>query len=180
MDFLNKILSMLLKWVPRIILIQPDEAGVRVTLGTREKILPSGWYFRWPIIQEIFFATVTTQVVDLRPQSVFTKSDKNLTVSGIIKYKITDIRKAMLEVQDCDRSLQALSLGVLLHILSTTSDVEDLSPDEIGDRALKAIREEATGWGLKIQKVYVSDFGSVWNIRLLTDRPVNPLPPELG
>lgn len=180
MDFLNKILAMLLKWVPRIELIQPDEAGVRVTLGTIEKVLVPGWYFYWPLIQEICFSTVTTQVVDLRPQSVFTKSGKNLTVSGIIKYKITDIRKAMLDVQDCDRSLQALSLGVLLHILSTTIDVEDLPPDEIGDQVLKVIREEATGWGLKIQKVYISDFGSVRNIRLLVDRPVNPLLPEVG
>lgn len=170
MDFLNRIYETLRKFIPRIELIQPDEAGVRITLGTRIKVLPPGWYFLWPVIQEIFWATITTQVKDLRPQSVYTKSSQNLTVSGIIKYKVTDIQKAMLEVQDFDSSLQALSLGVLNTILSTTEDVEDLPPDEIADQVLQKIREEASGWGLKIQKVYISDFGQVRNIRLLTDR----------
>ena len=177
MKVLDQIFAAILKLVPRLILIQPDEAGIRVTLGTREKILASGWYFFWPLIQDVPFATVTTQVIDLRPQSVFTRSGRNLTISGIIKYKVTDIRKAMLDVQDYDRSLQALSLGVLLSILSTTLDVEDLSPNEIGERVLKGIREEAVGWGLKIQKVYISDFGPVRNIRLLTDRLPNSLGP---
>ncbi len=153
-----------------IFLMGPDEAGVRVTLGTRVKVLAPGFYFHWGIIQQILYTTVTTQVIDLRPQSVYTRGGRNLTVSGIIKYKVTDIRKAMLEVQDYDRSLQALSLGVLLTILSTTENVEDLPPDEIADQVLVKIREEASGWGLKIQKVYISDFGYVRNIRLLTDR----------
>ncbi len=175
MKVLDQIFAAVLKLVPRLILIQPDEAGIRVTLGTREKILPPGWYFFWPLIQDVPFATVTTQVIDLRPQSVFIKSGRNLTVSGIIKYKVVDIRKAMLDVQDYDRSLQALSLGVLLSILSITPDVEELSPSEIGEQVLRGIREEAVGWGLKIQKVYISDFGHVRNIRLLTDRPSNSL-----
>ncbi len=170
MDFLNKIYEAIRKLIPRVELIQPDEAGVMVTLGTRIKVLPPGWYLLWPLIQEIFYATVTTQVKDLRPQSVFTKSGRNMTVSGIIKYKVTDIQKAMLEVQDYDSSLQALSLGVLNIILSTTEKIEDWSPEGLADQVLQKIREEASGWGLKIQKVYISDFGQVRNIRLLTDR----------
>ncbi len=170
MDFLNRIFKIIGKFIPRVELIQPDEAGVRITLGTRVKVLPPGWYFLWPVIQEIYWATVTTAVKDLRPQSVFTKSGRNITVSGIIKYKVTDIQKAMLEVQNFDESLQALSLGVLNTILSTTEEIEGWSPEELADLVLQKIREEASGWGLKIQKVYISDFGQVRNIRLLTDR----------
>lgn len=170
MDFLTRLYEAIRRLIPRIELIQPDEAGVRVTLGTIEKILPPGWYFLWPVIQEIFYTTVTTQVKDLRPQSVHVKSGRDLTVSGIIRYRITDIRKAILEVQNFDESLQALSLGVFNTILGTTLDVEDLTPDEIAEQVLQKIREEARGWGLKIEKVYISDLGRVRNIRLLTDR----------
>lgn len=169
MGFLNKILSMLLKWVPRIELIQPDELGVRVTLGTIEKILSSGWYVFWPIIQEISFATVTTQVQDIRCQSITSKDGQGMVVSGAIRFKITDIRKAMLEVKDCEESLIALSLGVLLSVASIMTEEELSNTEQLGDNILKKIREEAAGWGLKLQKFYITDLGRTRNIRLLTN-----------
>ncbi len=172
MEFLNKIFAMLLKWVPRVELIQPDEAGVKVTLGTIEKILPPGWYIYWPIIQEIFFATVTTSVQDVRCQSITSKDGRDMVVSGAIRFKITDIRKAMLEVQDCEKSLIALSLGVLLSVARTMTEEELADTEKLGDSILKKIREEASGWGLKIQRVYITDLGRTRNIRLLTNDAV--------
>lgn len=169
MGFWARLFEAIRKFIPRIELIQPDEAGVKVTLGTREKILGSGWYLLWPVIQEILYTTVTVQVKDLRSQSVLSKDHKDMTVSGAIKYKIVDIRKAMLEVQDYDRSLEALSLGVLLSVANTLTEEELSDTETLGDDILKKIREEASGWGLKLQKFYITDLGRVRNIRLLTN-----------
>ncbi len=171
MDFLSRIYEAFKKLVPVIELIQPDEAGVRVTLGTREKVLGPGWYFLWPLIHEILYTTVTTQVKDLRGQSVLSKDHYDMVIGGAIRYKITDIRKAMLEVQDFDASLEALSLGALLSVASTTVREGLQNTEYFGDAVLKKIREEASGWGLKIQKVYVTDLGKTRNIRLLTTGP---------
>ena len=172
MDFLTRLYEAIRKLVPRIELIQPDEAGIRVTLGTREKVLPPGWYLYWPIIQEIFFSTVTTQVQDVRCQSITSKDRRDMVVSGAIRFKITDIRKAMLEVKDCEESLIALSLGVLLSVASTMTEEELADTEKLGDNILKKIREEASGWGLKIQRVYITDLGRTRNIRLLTNDTV--------
>jgi len=172
MDFLTRFYEAVRKLVPRVELIQPDEAAVRVTLGTIEKILPPGWYFLWPVIQEIFYSAVTTQVQDIRCQSVTSKDGRDMVVSGAIRFKITDIRKAMLEVQDCEASLIALSLGVLLAVASTMTEEELSDTEQLGDNILKKIREEAAGWGLKIQKVYITDLGRTRNIRLLTNEAV--------
>ena len=171
MEFLNKILAMLLKWVPRIVLIQPNEAGLRLTLGTRVKVLAPGYYFFWPVVQEILSAVVATQVVDVRSQSVLSGDGQEMTVSGAIKYKISDIRKAMLEVQDYDLSLQALSLGVIRAVASSLSQERLQDTGVVGDLVLKKIREEASGWGLRLQKVYITDLGRARNIRLLTNGP---------
>ncbi|KKN19341.1 hypothetical protein LCGC14_0946760 [marine sediment metagenome] len=169
MDFLTKIYESIKKLIPRLELIQPDEAGVRITLGTREKILKPGWYLLWPIIQELLYTTVTTQVKDLRSQSIISKDCHDMTVSGAVKYKITDIRKAMLEVQDFDGSLDALSLGVLLAVASTMTREELQDTEGLGDNILKKIREEASGWGLRLQKFYITDLGRTRNVRLLTN-----------
>ncbi len=172
MDFLSRIYESIKKLIPGIILVAPDERGVRITLGSRVKILTPGWYIYWEPIQEIRTVTITPQVIDLRPQSVFTRSGRNWTVSGIIKYRVNDVRKALLEVQDYDESLQALALGVLLNILSITEGVEEKTPNDLGEQVLTGIREAASGWGIKLQRVFISDLGQVRNIRLLTDRVV--------
>ncbi|KKK51748.1 hypothetical protein LCGC14_3111870, partial [marine sediment metagenome] len=78
-------------------------------------------------------------------------------------------RKAMLEVQDYDRSLEALSLGVLLATVSTLPEDELYSIEQLGETVLKKMREEAAGWGLKLQKVYITDLGRTRNLRLLTN-----------
>ena len=169
MKFLDQIFETLKKLIPRIELIQPNEMGVRITLGTKVKVLSPGWWLFWGLFQEILYATVVTQVSDIRSQSVISKDGVNMTVSGAIKYKVSDIRKAMLEIQDYDRSLEALSLGVLLEVVSTLTEEELYDAGHLGDLVLKRIREEASGWGLRLQKVYVTDVGKVRNIRLLTN-----------
>ena len=168
MSFLSRIFEVFRKLIPGVYLLQTDEAGVRVTLGTREKVLGPGWYFFWPLIQEILYATVTTQVVDLRGQSLISQDGHDMVIGGAIRYKITDIRKAMLEVQDFDGSLEALSLGALLSVANVTVRGGLQNTEYFGDIVLKKIREEASGWGLKIQKVYITDLGRSRNIRLLT------------
>ncbi len=172
MDFLSRIFETIRKLIPRVYLIAPDERGIRVTLGTRVKVLEPGWYIYWGVIQDLQAITVTTQVIDLRPQSVYDKNNRNWTVSGIIKYRVSDVRKALLSVQDYDQSLQALSLGALLTILSNVENIEVASSEGIAEQVLAKVREEAFGWGLKIQRVFISDLGQVRNIRLLTDRVV--------
>lgn len=172
MDFLTRLYEAIRRLVPRIELIQPDEAGVRCTLGTRIKVLGPGWYFLWPIIQEIFWATVTTQVQDVRCQSITSKDGRDMVISGAIRYKVIDIRKAMLEVRDSEESLIALFLGVLLSAASTMTESELFDTERLGESILKKIREEASGWGLKIQKVYITDLGRTKNIRLLTNDAV--------
>ncbi len=169
MNFLDRIFDTIRRFIPVIFLLSPDEAGVRVTLGTRVKVLDPGFYFHWPIIQTILYTTVTIQVKDLRSQSIPSKGGRDLILSGAIKYKIVDIRKAMLEVQDYDRSLEALSLGVLLAVASTMTEDELIDTERLGDEILKKIREEASGWGLKLQRVYITDLGRAKNVRLLTN-----------
>lgn len=169
MDFLNRIYGAIRKLVPRIHLIAPNEAGLRITLGTQVKVLEPGYYFLWPVIQEISSAVVAVQVIDIRSQSVLSSEGQEMTVSGAIKYKIGDIKKALLSVQDYDLSLQALSLGMILAVVSTLPQEELRDAGEVGDLVLKKIREEAAGWGLRLQKVYITDLGKVRNIRLLTN-----------
>jgi len=81
--------------------VQPDEAGVRITLGNKVKAIGPGPWLYWPVVQDITVVTVTPQVVDLRGQSSIS-SGRDYVISGAIMYRIDSAEKAILAVQDFD------------------------------------------------------------------------------
>lgn len=153
---------------PTIQLVSPDECGVKITLGKWVNEIPPGWYILWPVIQTFEGAKVKPQIKDLRAQSVWTADHKELVISGAVKYYIADVRKALLEVFDYDANIQALALGMIQRNCARHKEVEIKTP-ELEEVVLKALREESQGWGLRIQKVYITDVGRARNIRLLTN-----------
>ena len=168
MQWLADLLKNLRDWLPRKYFINPDEGGIRLTLGNRVKTLVPGWYYYWPVLQECNSIKVTPQVVDLRPQSALTKDLKDIVISGGIKYRVSDCHKALLEVHDYDESIQTVALGIICEFISNHV-FEHLTTDlsELRDIILSGVREEATGMGLKIMKVYITDIGRTKNIRVM-------------
>lgn len=167
MQWLTDLLKNLRDWLPRKYFINPDEGGIRITLGNRVKTLVPGWYYYWPVLQECEGMNISPQVVDLRPQSVMTEDFIDIAISGGIKYKVSDPRKALLDVQDYDKSIQTIALGIICEFISghRFEDLTDLS--ELREIILSGIRDEATGMGLKIMKVYITDIGRTKNIRIM-------------
>lgn len=169
MEWLADLLKNLRDWLPRKYFINPDEGGVRITLGNHIKTLYPGWYYYWPVIQECRGINVAPQVVDLRPQSSLTEDLQDLAISGGIKYKVSDARKALLEAQDYDKSIQTVALGSICEFVSKHPFESINNLGEIRDIILTSVREEAAGMGLKIMKVYITDIGRTKNIRVMGD-----------
>lgn len=172
MDWLNQIFAKILSIFPTRSIIAPHERGIRITFGNRVRVLEPGWYLWWPIIQEIIFAEIVPQVVDLRTQSVKTKDGKNVIVGGGIQYRIINIKNAILNVQDFDKALETLALGIILEFVAkrTLEDCEDI--ETLKAEILDGVKNAAGSWGLKIQRIFVTDFGDARNFRLLKEREV--------
>ncbi|MCK5609615.1 SPFH domain-containing protein, partial [Candidatus Pacearchaeota archaeon] len=158
MEWLNNILETLRNIFPRTFTVLPDEGGIRITLGTKVEPLQPGWYIYWPIIQHVEAVSVTPQAVDLRPQSVRTSEGNDMIIGGAILYRISDARKAILNVQDYDRSVQILALGVIAEYVRGIV-LGSLRIGKLREAILAGVREEAAGFGLKIMKVYITDLG---------------------
>lgn len=175
--WLTEIINQLFVWMPRIWAVNPDESGVRITLGKWFCPAPSGWYIRWPIIHAVEKITTTPQAIDVRGQSLLTADLKNITVGLVIRYHITDAEKAILKVQNFDESLRAIALGIsaeycLSHRLDELIDTKPLL-EQVRD----GIAKEASGWGIKVAKVLLSDLGLTQNIRVITDnQPMTIMP----
>ena len=167
MEWLKEFISKLFAWMPRLYYINPDEGGVRILLGKYYKLKGPGWYLHWPIVTQMCVITVMPQVKDLRGQSLFTKDMKNVLVSGAVTYKVVDASKAILTIQDYDKSLMNTALGIITEFVVSKTKEECMNISALKDEILKGLREEAAGWGLKIMKVAITDFGDTKNIRFI-------------
>jgi len=115
---------------------------------------------------------ITPQVVDLRAQSVLTKDGVDMCFGGAIMYRIREAQNAILKVQDYDRSLQTLALGIISRYVGNVESLKELEILSIETAVLDGIKKDARGWGLEIMRVYITDLGRAKNIRLLTDQPI--------
>ncbi len=169
MSWLKELISKLFAWLPRLYYINPDEGGVRITLGKYYELKEPGWYFYWPIIHQMCVIAIVPQVQDLRGQSLFTKDMENVLISGAVTYKVIDASKAILTVQDYDKSLMNTALGTITEFVTSKTKQECMDITALKDEILKGLREEASGWGLKIMKIAITDFGDITNIRVIGD-----------
>jgi regulator of protease activity HflC (stomatin/prohibitin superfamily) len=170
MEWLKELINRLLSIFPRVIILTPYEAGIRFTFGKNYKQINTGWYIYWPMIQRVESMEIQTQVIDLRNQSVRTKDGSSIVVSGAIQYSIRDIVKAIINVQDVDKALETLALGIILEFVKNKTIKEHQNIKALKDEIRKGIREAAQGWGLKIEKIYITDLDKARNIRLLTNK----------
>ncbi len=176
MNWLSQLIEWLFCWVPRIMLVGPDEEGVRETLGRRWKRLKPGWYLWWPPIQRVIRIVVTPQVVNLPGQSAYTTDNVSIVISGALQYRIDDGAKVLLEVQDYDESLRALSLGIITAYVNSKTLRECMDIDSLCNEILKGIRKASAGWGIKIMRVLITDLAPVQSFRIIGNSNVLPLP----
>jgi len=112
---------------------------------------------------------IQTQVIDLRSQSVRTSDGQSVIVSGAIQYSVKDVRKAILNVQNVDTALEKLALGIILEFVKSKTVDECHDIEALKKEILRGIKEAAQGWGLKIERVFITDLDKTINIRLLTN-----------
>jgi len=174
MQWLNDIIKKVTDLLPRVVIIAPDELGVRLLPGLHDGItvqeLTPGWWFEWPVFIKIETVRCKTQVKDLRPQSVWTADRQDLTISGAIRYRVRSARKVLLEVWDYDQNIQAVALGIIQQHVREHNLI-DLDTQTIEAEVLKEVRKASEGWGLYIERVYVTDIGAAYNVRLLDNVP---------
>jgi len=168
LEFIDKLFC----FIPRPFVIAPDEGGYRASPrlrgGMKVTSLGPGCYFWLPLIQKAERVRVKTQVVDLRSQSAWTKDGQNITISGAIRYKVTNWVNTLLEVYDYDANIQTVGLAVIHEFVNrhTLQECRDQIP-ELMKVILDRVRKESQGWGLKIENVYLTDSGDVFNLRML-------------
>lgn len=169
MSWPSEIFSKLTAVVPRLWFVEPDEGGIRVTFGSRFQSTPPGWYFYLPLIHTFTKITVTPQIKDVRSQSVVTKDGVDICVGAAIRYQVKNASKAILKVQDYDEAIQAVVLGAVTSYVVAHTFEECRMIEEFEALLTISVVKASRGWGLEAVKVFITDLGTVRNLRIMSE-----------
>ena len=133
----------------RDVLIKKGYVGLLYENGSYIKILHQGKYSYniWIYIIEII--SLNTNSLYISPKKLITKDHKNITIDAMVLFDITDVKLAIISVDNYIEKLTNLSITILGNVIKDT-DSNDLFKKRliINDKINTLIEHSAKNWGI--------------------------------
>ncbi len=135
-------------------IIRPIEVGVVEFLGKYSKTARAGFSWIIPVFHKMYQINITERRVDIDPQSIITKDKLNAEVDGVVYYKVTDVKKAIYNVNNFESSVPSLAKTTLRAVIGKMTLTEaNENRDKINDEVEKILDLEVTKWGINVVRV---------------------------
>jgi regulator of protease activity HflC (stomatin/prohibitin superfamily) len=165
---LSEIVEALLKFFPRLEIVEPDQIGVLRRCGKIKRQLSPGVVFCYPYFDEVFVCVAAKQILHIQEQSIKTLDGKIFAVSGAVLFIVEDPSKAIIDIDDLDEYLGTELAGRISDFISlnqsTEINNESLKKNLMVPYFRQKIRDES---GIVINKVFVHDLVPHKIIRLM-------------
>jgi len=149
------------------VVVEPWEGALRTRLGTGKKILKPGFHFIFPFkIDNVTALDVVTTIEDTTVQTVKSLDSIPVSVEAAIRFKILNVELAICEVQDLQETLINASMGAIADCIGEKTFAE-CTVAGLKESVLTAIRNEVSGWGIKIQKFQIITLCESANYRMM-------------
>ena len=147
-------ISIILFFVSGIRILRPTERGVVEFLGKYSKTSSAGFSWIIPVLHAMHRINITERRVDIDPQSIITRDKLNAVVDGVVYYKVTDVQKALYQVNDFTTSVPSLAKTTLRAVIGKMTLTEaNENRDTINDNVEKILDLEVTKWGIEVVRV---------------------------
>jgi len=149
--------------------------ALRFTLGRAQSVVGPGIHFKWPFIQTFKVEETKHTTLDLEPQVIQLDDDLVYEVDAKVVYRIVNLRKAIIEIDDLVTGLQnrvviAVQSVVARQTRKTVTDV-----DAMCDAIRKELEPVEDQWGVRILKFGFSNISpspttlEITQLQLLTE-----------
>ncbi len=150
---------------PFFVVDQWEEAVV-LRLGRHHRSVKPGFHWKWPWFEQVFEQRITTSTVPSASQSLTTKDGKNIVVSGIIKYRVTDVKIFLTETEEPIDAVGDLTQGIIKNVIMAKTWEECLSTG-LDNEITKKVRVEAKRWGIEVEQVTLGSLAILRSFRLI-------------
>lgn len=167
MSFIQSLLEFLRSLLNWWFIVEPWEQAIRVRLGNRVKLFNAGIHVKVPFFDVLYKQNNRRRVSSIPLQTLTTKDDIALTVHGSIGYKIADILKLHMTLQDAEDSVRQEVLGCITKYVVETNSA-DCRPSTIIAHVVATL--DLTKYGLADIEFFLNGYVSnVPTYRLIQD-----------
>jgi len=146
--------------------VPPYNGGVQLRMGKLLRVLDGGrWYWKVPFADHILTESVVPRTERLTGLATTTVDSKAIGFDAVVTYRISDVQKALLEVNDLKDAIADTCAGIIGTELSNRSWA-DIVHGETVEALTKACRARGWRWGVEIQLVQLTGVAPVRNLRV--------------
>jgi len=146
------------------------EEGVVLRLGKYRCKCGPGFHWIAPFgIDQVLTENVVLDTIDLGPQSLTTSDGRDVVISGVVSWKIRDIKKVLLDVDGAESVLTDSAYGLIQDAVEQ-SQWEDVRTAEFTTAVTKAVRSKAFAWGIEVTAVQFRDKSKCRSLRLWNEQ----------
>lgn len=152
-------------WLVPFTVLEEYERGVVLRLGRFRRTLDPGFHWIIPKVDVVHSTNVVANTSNLGAQSLVTKDGKSAVVSAIVTWKVSDVRKFLLEVEGAAEAVHDLAYGAIAEwVLAHTW--EELCRRDVSGRLTHLVQRRSAEYGIEIVRVQLSDVTQCRSIRL--------------
>jgi len=134
------------------------ERGVKFQFGKFTKIVEPGWRLVLPIFQSMTKVDIRIKAVDVPLQEAITKDNVSAKINAVIYYRVTDVAKATLEVENFWHAVSQLAQTTMRNVVGEM-ELDQLlaNRDAAAQRIRDIVEHTADTWGIQVGSVDLKD-----------------------
>ena len=135
-------------------IVKEYERGVKFTLGKFAGVMKPGLRLVIPIIQSWQRVDIRVKAVDVPDQDAITRDNVSIKVNAVLYYKVTDSKRAIIEVEEFNYAVSQLSQTTMRDVVGEVTLDELLTKREEISKRIRGIVDKATDpWGVLVESV---------------------------
>jgi len=165
----DKLIALIQQFINELIpvfIIDEWEEAIILRFGKFYKSVKPGIYFKIPFFDSVWKHIVITQSIDIPPQSVTTADGENVVVKGIVRFSIIDIKTFLTTITQPQDVLTDTTGGMIREIIEDTRWINIVDIDK---RLTSEVGKFVKKWGIKVEKVTLTDLQIANSIRVIQD-----------
>ncbi|MFZ2656747.1 MAG: SPFH domain-containing protein, partial [Victivallales bacterium] len=147
------------------------ERGIVLRIGKFMDIRGPGIMYIVPYIDNVRFVDLRILTLNIPSQQVITKDNVPAKIDGVLFFNVSDVKKAILEIQDFRFAIAQYAQATLRDVVGGLSLDELLSErEQIQKKICEVVEERVKDWGLHLDSIRLQDIEMPEDLKRIMSR----------
>lgn len=168
---LEKLIELVQAWFAYLVpwtVLGDDECGVIRRFGKYKRTMRPGMNLKWPVVEHALSVICALETTVLREQSLTTIDGVQVTVRGVITYRVTDARRYILDCATASSVVNDSGCCVIAELIPRMRAEDVLRGEDFTRDLTKKVRLRAKKWGIHVETFGLIDRTAARTYRFIT------------